>query len=62
MKMLELKIEDLQNSSLFYNLANFDSNLQTAIQNRGEIIAKIASVEKWEKEFQQAKFVAFVSK
>jgi hypothetical protein len=56
------EIEDLQNSSYFYNLTNFDSKLQNAIQNRGEIVAKIASVEKWEKEFQQAKFLAFVSK
>ena len=56
------EIEDLQNGSYFYNLTNFDSKLQNAIQNRGEIVAKIASVEKWEKEFQQAKFLAFVSK
>jgi hypothetical protein len=56
------EIEDLQNSSYFYNLLNFNSILPCAIQYRKEIVAKIASIEKWKKEFQQKKFVEFLKK
>ncbi len=55
-------IEDLQNSSVFYNLANFETILPNAIQNRGEIVTKIRAVEKWKKQFQQEKFIEFLSK
>jgi hypothetical protein len=55
-------IEDLQNSSIFYNLTNFDATLLNAIQTRGEIVTKIATVEKWKKQFQQKKFIEFISK
>lgn len=56
------EIKDLQNSSVFYNITNFDTILPNAIQNRSEIVAKIASIEKWKKEFQQKKFIEFLSK
>jgi hypothetical protein len=55
-------IEDLQNSSIFYNLSNFDTILPNAIQNRSEIVTKIRAVEKWKKQFQQEKFIEFISK
>jgi hypothetical protein len=55
-------IEDLQNSSIFYNQTNFDATLLNAIQTRGEIVTKIATVEKWKKQFQQKKFIEFISK
>jgi hypothetical protein len=55
-------IEDLENSSVFYNLTNFDSILPSAIQTREEIVTKMAAVEKWKKKFQQEKFVEFISK
>ncbi len=56
------EIEDLQNSSVFYNLSNFASILPNAIVARGAISTKIATIEKWKKEFQQEKFVEFISK
>lgn len=54
------EIEDLQHSSVFYNLSNFDAILTNAIENRGEIVAKITAVEKWKKQYQQEKFIEFI--
>jgi hypothetical protein len=54
------EIEDLQHSSVFYNLSNFDAILTNAIENRGETLAKITAVEKWKKQYQQEKFIEFI--
>lgn len=52
-------VEDLRLSSFFYNFANFGTALNEAVASRNEKMAQIASVEKWQKEFQQKKFLAF---
>lgn len=55
-------IEDLRLSAFFYETKDFTEILAYAIEHRSEKAGKIKQVSKWQKDFQQEKFLSFVMK
>lgn len=53
-------VEDLQLSSFFYETADFAQTLERAIAARAARAGEISVVKKWDKSFQQEKFLDFI--
>jgi len=54
------EVADLGMSSFFYETAGFQQALQEAMIHRDAKILEISAVEKWQKDYQQEKFLAFI--